>query len=1026
VLPSSWGLAYGEGMKNQFGCRTFCRKSTLTMAVLAGLATTSTAFAQSTTGNISGSVPAGSNQTIVVEGSTGVRREVQPDAKGRYSATNLPLGSYKVSLLRDGATVETRENVGLRVGQSTDVSFASASATDATSLSGVTVSGTVLPNIDVTTVDSRTVITAEQLAKLPMGRNAEAVAKLAPGVVANSGGFTSGTGRSTVSFSGSSVTENAYYINGFNTTDPLNGMGGLQLPYGAIDQQEVYTGGYSAQYGRSDGGVISQVGKRGTNEWKFGAQLLWEPAFARAKYQDLHYTSTPATQVAGNLYWPKSENTRSTTTVSAYAGGPLIKDKLFLFVAGEFERNEQHNVNAVDNTSTPASTNRFNAPRWYGKLDWNITDNNILEVTGASDKREGSGTRYYYDFNDRKRLGTIGPVDDTKTGGDLHVFKYTGYITDSLTISALWGEMKTSDYDSPGAYDPNLTRVANVTSQNPALNGGTPIGNTQVTSLADADRGNKQRNFRLDISYQIGDHTILAGIDNMKSQANDIGTRDPGPGYVWNYGHTINPNAPISTAAGDQFVPAPALYPNGADGYYVSQNVSNNLVTVRSDQRAQYLEDKWQVTDRVLLSLGIRNDQFTDYNPFGQAFITQTKPQWAPRIGASWDVLGDGSFKVFGNAGRYYLGLPLNPATGAASGYVSTQTYYTYGGIDANGVPTGLTQISGAVSANNSYGVPPDPRAVTARNLEAEHQDEFILGFDKTLGENWVYGAKLTRRLLRTAIDDYCEIDRVTDKAAALGFTPDPSKTNSCYLINAGQSNTFTLLDAQGNQLLVPLSREEMGFQALKRKYYGLELFMEHSFDGTWYGTFDYVFSRSYGNTEGQVRSDLRQGGASASEDWDNSAIMVNTNGVQNNDHTHVFKAYGYWQVAPEWQVSGNLNVASGGPELCLGYYGPDHSNPTGYGNAYHWCDGEPSPPGSHGRLPWTFTLDLGVTWRPGFANDKLAFAANVFNVLNQQRAIFRNPNKEGDSPYTPNPQYRIPLYETDPRYARLSVTYDF
>ncbi|KJV31335.1 TonB-dependent receptor [Luteibacter yeojuensis] len=1015
-------------MKKHVGYSTLCRRTTLAAAVLAGLATAPAAFAQSTTGNISGTVPAGANQTIVVEGSTGVRREVQPDPRGKYSASNLPLGSYTVTLLRDGTAVDTRKNVGLRVGQSTDVSFdaATANAGDATSLSGVTVTSNTLPNIDVTTVDSRTVITSEQLAKLPLGRNAEAIAKLAPGVVANSGGFTSATAKPTVSFGGSSVTENAYYINGFNTTDPLNGMGGLQLPYGAIDQQEVYTGGYSAQYGRSDGGVISQVGKRGTNEWHFGAQILWEPSFARAKYPDLHYTSTPATQVAGNLYWPKSENTRSTTTVSAYAGGPLIKDKLFLFVAGEYERNEQHNVNTVDNTGTPASTNRFNSPRWYGKLDWNITDNHIIEVTGASDKREGTGTRYYYDFNDRKRLGTIGPVDNTKTGGDLHVFKYTGYITDALTISALYGEMKTSDYDSPGAYDPNLTRVANVTSQNPALNGGTPIGNTQIGSLADPDRGNKQRNFRLDISYQLGDHTILAGIDNMKSQAIDNGTRDPGPGYVWNYGHTNNPNAPISTAAGDQFVPAPALYPNGATGYYVSRNVSNNLVTVRSDQRAQYIEDKWQVTDRWLLSLGLRNDQFTDYNPFGEEFITQTKPQWAPRIGASWDVLGDGSFKVFGNAGRYYLGLPLNPATGAASGYVSTQTYFTYGGIDANGVPTGLTQISGPVSANNSYGVPPDPRTVTARNLKPEHQDEFILGFDKTLGENWVYGAKATRRLLRTAIDDYCEIDRVTDKAAALGYTPDPSKTNSCYLINAGASNTFTLLDAQGNQLLVPLSREEMGFQALKRKYYGLELFMEHSFDGVWYAKFDYVFSRSYGNTEGQVRSDLRQGGASASEDWDNAAIMVNTNGVQNNDHTHVFKAYGYWQVAPEWQISSNVNVTSGGPELCLGYFGPDHTNPTGYGNAYHWCDGEPSPPGSHGRLPWTFTLDLGVTWRPAFAADKLAFSANVFNVLNQQRATFRNPNKEGDAPNTPNPQYRIPLYTTDPRYARVAVTYDF
>jgi outer membrane receptor for ferrienterochelin and colicin len=1010
-------------MKKQF----LSRRSALALAVCTCLGGVSSVYAQSTTGALNGSVPVGGNETVVVESGTGFRREFPVDARGRYNATQLPLGTYTVTLMRDGAAVDTRKDVTLRVGASTDVSFTAPAATsDAASLEGVTVTGTALPSIDVTSVDSRTVVTAEQLAKLPLGRNAEAIAKLAPGVVANGGGFSSDTAHPTVSFGGSAVTENAYYINGFNTTDPLNGMGGLQLPYGAIDQQEVYTGGYSAQYGRSDGGVISQVGKRGTNEWHFGAQILWEPAFARAKQHDLYYTSAPATQTAGYLYQPKSENSRSTTTVSAYAGGPLIKDKLFFFVAGEFERNEQHNVNAVDNTGTPSSTNRFNAPRWYAKLDWNINDSNILELTGASDKREGTGTRYRYDFVNRNRTSLIGPVDDTKTGGDLHVLKYTSYVTDALTVSAMYGQMKTKNYDQPGAYDPDLTRVTGVGSQNPALNGGSPIGNTQVSSLADPGRSNKQTNLRFDVSYQIGDHTISAGIDNMKSEANDQGTIDPGPGYTWNYGHTQTPNEPISDAPGNQFVPAPALYPNGASGYWVSKNISSNLVSVRSDQKAQYIEDKWQVSDRWLLSLGLRNDQFTDYNPFGQQFIAQTKPQWAPRLGASWDVNGDGTFKVFANAGRYYLGLPLNPATGAASGYISTQQYYTYGGIDQNGVPTGLTQISGPVSANNSYGVPPDPRTVTARNLTAEHQDEFILGFDKTWGENWVYGAKVTRRLLRTAIDDYCQIDRVTAKATQLGYTPDPSKTNSCYLINAGQGNTFTLLDAQGNQLLVPLSREEMGFQSLRRKYYGLELFLEHTFDGTWYGKFDYVFSRSYGNTEGQVRSDLRQGGASANEDWDNAEIMEHTNGVQNNDHTHVFKAYGYWQVAPEWQVSGNLQATSGAPEICLGYYGPNHTNPVSYGNAYHFCDGEPSPPGSHGRLPWTFQLDLGVTWRPAFADQKLAFSANVFNVLNQQRAIFRNPNKEGDSPNTPNPQYRLPLYTTDPRYGRLSVTYDF
>src|ERR1700754_2325925 len=410
------GHTFGEGMNNQF----LFRRSALALAVCTCLGGVSGVYAQSTTGAINGTVPVAGNETVLIENTNGFRREVQVDARGKSAANQLPLGTYSVSLQRDGATIDSRKDVSLRVGASTDVSFnapatSAGSAADATSLAGVTVTGTALPTIDVTSTDSRTVITSEQLAKLPLGRSAEAIALLAPGAVNNGGNFKSDNGNSVVSFGGAASNENAYYINGFNTTDPLNALGGLQLPYGAIDQQEVYTGGYSAQYGRSDGGVISQVGKRGTNEWHYGAQILWEPNWARASQPNLHYANQPASAPAGDLYQPKSQNDKWSTTVSAYAGGPLIKDKLFFFLAGEFEKQGYRNVNSVGN-STPASTNDYDNPRWYGKLDWNINDSNILELTSAGDKRSGSGTRYSYDYANLSRTARIGDVNDTKTG----------------------------------------------------------------------------------------------------------------------------------------------------------------------------------------------------------------------------------------------------------------------------------------------------------------------------------------------------------------------------------------------------------------------------------------------------------------------------------------------------------------------------------------------------------------------------------------------------------------------------------
>ncbi|WP_158881677.1 TonB-dependent receptor [Rhodanobacter sp. L36] len=975
-------------------------------------------MAQSTTGSIFGQAPAADGETVQVRSSSGVVREVSVDRHGHYVAPQLPIGSYVVSLLREGNVVDSHADVNLRVGTGTEVSFGAVAAKN---LGAVSVTAQNLPVIDVTSVDSRTVITAKELAQLPLARSAEAIAQLAPGVVNNSGGYTGRTGQSLVSFGGSAASENAYYINGFNTTDPQRGLGGITLPYGAIDQQEIYTGGYSAQYGRSDGGVINMVGKRGDNEWHFGAQALWEPAFARSNGTDTYYTNgLPAILTAGSLYDPKSRNRGWTTTYDAYVGGPLIKDRLFIFLAAEASKSVGNTVNNVT-SATPYQTYDDNLPKWYGKIDWNITDSNILELTGASSKDETSGKIYSYDYNTLQRGGFINNADDIKTGGDLYTAKFTSYITDTLTLTATYGKMTNVNYDVPDGYDSSLTFLADTQSQNPALNGGRAITNNQITSsLFDPNRHDTSNNLRIDLSYQLGQHTISAGVDNQNSRAISQGSQASGPGYTWQYANTNTPDVPLIPNLG---VGAPGDYPNGQSGYYAIQNVNNSVASVRSAQRAQYVEDKWQVSDRWLLSLGLRNDQFTNFNADAQPYIRQRQPQWAPRLGFSWDVNGDSSFKVYGNAGRYYLGLPLNPSLNAAGAYVSTQQYFTYSGIAADGTPTGLTPFSNAVSPNNTYGVLPDPKTVTAQNLRSEFQDEFILGFVKSIGNEWTYGAKLTRRILRSDIDDYCDVPAIENKAATLGY--DVSATNSCYLINPGRANTFTVLDTGGAYRSVTLSNDEMGFPQLKRKYYGLETFLEHPFDGSWYGKIDYVFSRSYGDTEGQLRSDIQQTAASTSIDWDFPALMSASNGAQSNDHTHQIKLFGYYQITPQWQVSGNVQLVSGNPRNCLGYYGPlPVSDPDGYGSYYHWCGGQPSPPGTH-RLPWNRQVDIGATYRPSIATGKLAFSLNVFNVFNSQTILNAYPYFEA-SRGTPDPLYGSAVVRQQPRYVRVSATYDY
>ena len=992
-----------------------------------GMGLTGAAFAQSTTGSLFGSAEAG--DTVQISSSTGVSRSTTVDARGRYNFSNLPLGTYKVSLLKGDATVDSRDNVDLRVNAGTDVSFNAPASGNAQELAAVTVTGSSLPPIDVSSVDSRTVVTRQQLDRLPLGRSAEAIALLAPGVTPGStgSGFASPTGQALVSFGGSSISENAYYINGMNTTDPISGYGGIVLPYGAIDQQEVLTGGYGAAYGRSDGGVISVVGRRGTNEWHFGAQILYTPKWASADPKNWHYAGDSAN--AGELNRYRVGNKSWDTTVSAYAGGPLIKDKLFLFVAAEAEKQEGKNVSSVD--SNQQTNYSYRDPKTYVKLDWNINDNNLLEVTGAQYKNTYQGTIYDYDYDTLSRADYKNKATEAATKQNMWIAKFTSYITDDLTLTAQYGRQQTDFYTQPDA-DPNQIHVINPSRQNPNYTGGAAGGIPSplaITTIGDPRKQSKASNYRVDLAYKIGDHTISAGIDNQSSQDNDDGDSIySNAGFAYNYG-VSQPNAQL--AAGQvQGTP---------DGYYVTKYRYQTAASVAVRQRAQYVEDKWQVNDRWLLNIGLRNDQFTNYNGSGQAYINQHKPQWAPRLGASWDVFGDSTFKVYANAGRYYLALPLEPALRGASGSYFTQAYYSYTGVDpATGAPLGLAPLQGTkgpdgeYSANNEFGQSPDPKIVTAKGLDPEYQDEFIAGFDKTLGADWIYGAKLTYRKLGNAIDDYCDLGEggaLQGLAAAKGLNLADESYGSCYLFNPGRANTFLVANtATGGYDQLHVSNKELGFPHLKRAYYAVNLHLEHPMGNTkWFGRADYVYSKSYGNSEGQVDSDAGiRSAPSVTQAWDNAQVMSYSNGLLPNDHKHQFKFYGSYQITPEWAVAGNLQIMSGSPRNCYGGYGQDQIEANAnYGfESYHYCGGIPSPPGDAGRNSWIKTLALSTSYRPAFADHKLAFSVEIFNVTNEQKATQVSPYY-GVS-YAPDTDYKLPLSSQTPRYVRFGATYDF
>lgn len=1021
--------------------RALPKRNALVVALALGMGISGLAYGQATSGTIFGNAPAGDTVTVTST-TTGASRTVTVGSDGQYTVPAMAAGSYTVTLLQNGNVISSRDGVHITVGGGTVVNFVNSGAENATNLSGVQVVASSIPKIDVSSVTSSNTVTltAQDLRMLPLGQNADALALLAPKTTPGSDYFGG------ISFAGAGVTENAYYVDGYNVTALYDYTGtSYTMPYGAIAQTQTLTGGFSAKYGRADGGVINQLGKSGTNEWHFGARLQWVPRSLRASPRNFHYpnieltsgetfTDPDGASLQGTLYDYNSDNKGWNVTKSAYVGGPLIKDKLFAFVAVDLSHSTGRGSSTITAGNPLHTFTNDRSTTWYGKITWNINDNNVFNYTRMDEEsRSGYGRNIGFDYDTLSDTADQGPRPWSDYSNKTDIFHYTGYLGDNATLSVLYGR---TTVKNPSSYPVNssLPFIAGANNQDPAITGGAKIGNAQtVASMSSPLAGQNSKGLRVDFTYRLGDHLLAAGVDNMHYWAVGQGQTYSGPGYVWIYGHG-KPGDNINAALD---VGAP-----GGDGYYVSRNVYTTVSSMSARQRAWYVQDDWQVSQNVLVSVGLRNDGFQNYSPNGTAFVKQDN-QWEPRLGVSWDVFGDSSLKLYANAGRYYLALPQAVANRQATASLNTNEYFTYTGIDSNGIPTGLTPVpnvagtapAGVVSANGEFGQLPDPDLVAAKNLKPQYQDAYIVGFDKTLGEDYVYGASAEYRSLGTLIDDGCYPYAIRDGITQLGLDPKDYAwtSNFCHLFNPNRTNIYKVNSATGGDaILVPVSQSLTGLPKVQRDYYALNLYIQHPFDGTWMGRVDYTFSRSWGNSEGQVRSDIGQGDISITEDWDYAELMSASRGYLSNHKRHQLKAYGAWQVSPDWMLSGTVQVFSGTPVSCLGFFGSDPTNSAtnnpgfGYGSDYHWCEGQPSPPGAEGSTPWSKRLDLGVTYRPSAFDHKLALKMYVFNVFNQQVATQLDPNRFARYSRTVSNTYHMPISYTSPRYVRFTVTYDY
>ena len=376
------------------------------------------------------------------------------DAQGRYTLGNLVPGTYKVRAEAPGKAPIVLDGVS--------VSMNTRSRVDITMVAGQTETVTVTAEAPI--VDTKSVTTGGNfkvdnfIDQIPVGRNLAATLTLAPGV--ESGG---GTGAGNYSISGSSGLENSYIVDGVNITNTgYGGIGSFNIVFGSLgtgvtydflEEVQVKTGGIDVEYGQATGGVVNTVVKSGTNDLSGSVSF-----YAGAPINEFKQASL----FVGAVNFEKgswSDNAEYDLGLSI--GGPIVKDKLFYFVA--YNPVVTQDSATIQNIALPSTisfgdpalvpfdptpaypaalagiqTRERSSNNYAGKLTWYANPNHRLELSAFGDPSTGdSGPQRFslrnIDFADG------GGLSEIDYGANNYTLKYDAVFTPTFFMQAQLG-----------------------------------------------------------------------------------------------------------------------------------------------------------------------------------------------------------------------------------------------------------------------------------------------------------------------------------------------------------------------------------------------------------------------------------------------------------------------------------------------------------------------------------------------------------------------------------------------------------
>jgi len=1045
------------------------------------------AYAQSsTTGSIEGTVidqngAAVPGATVNVSGANLISAQsATTDDSGRFRVLSLPPGRYTVTVEAAGkgfAKFETKDvEVNLSRTSSLDISL-----TPGQVGATVNITDTAGTGVDQTQNTTGTNVSSDQFSNFPTQRTVQSLYSIAPTVARSGLRDASGRDRDP-SVAGSSGPENNYILDGVNTTDPAFGGSGANLPFEFVQEVEVKTGAYGAEYGRSTGGIFNVITKSGGNEFHGDAfGYLSTKSLVRDTKQ------FPFTGSAPNGF--------SELDAGIDVGGPIAKDKLWFF--GAFNPQQRKNYFLTQVFHAPVN-NKINTPFYSGKLTWALNQKNTFTFSTFGDFTKQTGFLFGgsgFGANPDSFQGEI------QTGGHNYIARENMSVGTNMTAEFAFGlhyqRANTLPLGSQLAVPLVADSFAVTNASNVVL---TPVDTTSRLSTAsnfiayvDGRGGSLQRGFirngfglfsqqnrnRIELSARlqniVGPHTLKYGFEygNNIYKINTISTGvantfpDPNGatagsgdnamigfrttnnfGVCRTVGSNVECPASALTSRVQQLINDGRLVGSGilttsTNGALTATQLGVNPFLVLSSVRVRdfrlqaprtntameafYIQDDWKLTKNFQINGGLRWDYQQAYgsDKFSYLKLNSFKDNMAPRIGFIWDFTGKGKGKVFANYAKYIetpLPLDINVRAGSDTSQIDKNINVSTLNAPAN------SYVVADIGNLGSTHTPIDP------GLKPQDVRETTAGFEYEVSSGLTLGFRGIYRNQGQVIED--------------GSFDDG---NSYFLFNPGRrGNGETTEDKACTGTGGSPTAQCFGYA--RRYYRALEFTATKRFTNNYQFIASYVYSSLTGNYEGLFRNDNGQSDPNITSLFDLVSLLNGMYGRLPNDRPHQFKFDGSYRTPWKLLIGASFRAQSGIPFNAL------IPHPI-YGNNEGFCVGPPlnichprgtaivptvsaSQPGfpnvvdsiGSNRTPATFNLDMNAYYPIKFGEKKeLRIQADWFNVFNSQRAIRLDETLQINSgiPGAGAIQFANPFYGAGtifqfPSSLRLGVKFQF